>query len=438
MALINRKKLDTLFNNVKERSADYFQSSKKALTDFGKECVDAIKSIDTEELKEQIIDIKDQTVSSVKMTYDQAADYASTQYAALRAYAIKTWNDEDVIAFREKSAEIGAKVSRHTIKGLRVVTGIQAIHDRKASIQTKEEADQLKEDIEKINTELRDELNQALTSFGEYRLIALKNTVGRFLNALDKLGQRAKVKEYEFLLSVDLPLESIRELEEIDMKATDAIKTLAIGGGAAAVGVALTPMAVTGAVGALAAASTGTAISSLSGAAATNATLAWLGGGAISAGGGGVAAGTAVLGAVTATATVGLAVLAVGTLASGFYARKYTEAEKYLADIKQWAAETEAGWEVVKGIKSRVDELQQLTMDLEKCSMASLDELDGIIERFNVNNPDHVKTFQQCALLAKSMGELAKTSVLDENGNFNEHITVVADNTRRITNQLLK
>ena len=42
-------------------------------------------------------------------------------------------------------------------------------------------------------------------------------------------------------------------------------------------------------------ASTGTAISSLSGAAATNATLAWFGGGSIAAGGGGVAMGTVVL-----------------------------------------------------------------------------------------------------------------------------------------------
>ena len=42
-------------------------------------------------------------------------------------------------------------------------------------------------------------------------------------------------------------------------------------------------------------ASTGTAISALSGAAATNAALAWLGGGAVAAGGGGVAAGQALL-----------------------------------------------------------------------------------------------------------------------------------------------
>ncbi|MDM5329849.1 hypothetical protein [Neobacillus sp. CF12] len=47
-------------------------------------------------------------------------------------------------------------------------------------------------------------------------------------------------------------------------------------------------------------ASTGTAIAGLSGAASVNATLAWLGGGAVAAGGGGMAVGTAVLGGLVA------------------------------------------------------------------------------------------------------------------------------------------
>lgn len=47
-----------------------------------------------------------------------------------------------------------------------------------------------------------------------------------------------------------------------------------------------------------ASASTGTAIASLSGVAATNATLAWFGGGALTAGGLGMAGGTLVLGGI--------------------------------------------------------------------------------------------------------------------------------------------
>lgn len=53
------------------------------------------------------------------------------------------------------------------------------------------------------------------------------------------------------------------------------------------------------------AASTGTAISALSGVAATNATLAWFGGGALVAGGAGMAGGTAVLGGVALLPVMG-------------------------------------------------------------------------------------------------------------------------------------
>ena len=66
--------------------------------------------------------------------------------------------------------------------------------------------------------------------------------------------------------------------------------------------------ATTAAVTAVGVASTGTAISGLSGAAATNAILAFLGGGSLAAGGGGMALGTAVLGGAT---------LGVGLLVGG-------------------------------------------------------------------------------------------------------------------------
>lgn len=71
---------------------------------------------------------------------------------------------------------------------------------------------------------------------------------------------------------------------------------------------AVTAAGVYGAVGLFGAASTGTAISALSGAAATNATLAWLGGGSLAAGGGGIALGSAVLGGLV----LGPAVLITG------------------------------------------------------------------------------------------------------------------------------
>ena len=86
-----------------------------------------------------------------------------------------------------------------------------------------------------------------------------------------------------------------QQAEKIELEYQKA-EVKAAGQGAAGVGagvavVALGPTAAMGIATTFGVASTGTAISALSGAAATNAALAWLGGGALAAGGGGMAAG---------------------------------------------------------------------------------------------------------------------------------------------------
>lgn len=340
--------------------------------------------------------------------------------------ASDVWNSENVIRFRGKSQ-----------KALKVISGIQAVEDRKKSIQTREEADLLKTEIESTNEAIREDLNETLEGFGKYRLESLRDSVGRFLHCLEKMNQKSKGKEYEFLTEIDIQAEEIKEMETVDMGASDALRTLAVGGGFAAVGLMGTPVVVTTAVTAMASASTGVAISSLSGAAASNAVLAWLGGGAISAGGGGIAAGTVVLGAVTATATIGLAVVAVGTLASRFYAKKNTEAEAYLAEVKLWAEQTQASWTVLAGVKTRINELHEVTAELVERCRTELDKLEAIIPIFDNDNSEHVKTFQQCALLAKSMSELAMTPILDEDGNISQQSGVIVTKTQKVLNSSL-
>lgn len=96
-------------------------------------------------------------------------------------------------------------------------------------------------------------------------------------------------------------------------------------GGAFGAGVAtLGPTAAMGVATTFGVASTGTAISSLSGAAATNAALAWLGGGTLAAGGGGMAAGQLLL---TLAGPVGWAIAGTTIIASvALYL--WTESEK--------------------------------------------------------------------------------------------------------------
>lgn len=113
------------------------------------------------------------------------------------------------------------------------------------------------------------------------------------------LFARLKNVDLAELTAIDLPVAGEAptiEVVEVRLSALGAVGAMA-GGLTSGVGAGAAAYA---AVGAFAAASTGTPIAALSGAAATNATLAFLGGGALAAGGGGVAAGTMVLGGLVA------------------------------------------------------------------------------------------------------------------------------------------
>lgn len=118
--------------------------------------------------------------------------------------------------------------------------------------------------------------------------------------------------------------------EEFARKDLEAARASALGAGAGfTAGAAVASMAPTAALWAattFGTASTGTAISTLSGAAATNAALAWIGGGALAAGGGGTAAGTALL---AMAGPIGWTVAGATLLASvAIYAHKTFESRE--------------------------------------------------------------------------------------------------------------
>jgi hypothetical protein len=99
---------------------------------------------------------------------------------------------------------------------------------------------------------------------------------------------------------------------QIKIEKNGGIVGAGIGVGIAAMG----PTAAMGIATTFGVASTGTAISSLSGVAATNAALAWLGGGALAAGGGGMAAGSAL---ISLAGPVGWTIAGVALIGSGIF-----------------------------------------------------------------------------------------------------------------------
>ena len=143
----------------------------------------------------------------------------------------------------------------------------------------------------------------SLEALGSLKL-DVSRSFGRFAAAYEKIKNKPEFKE---LHGEDIRF-SKHQLEEIKQISISAIDLLGSSALTASAG-ALAGFAAYGGTMALGVASTGTAISSLSGVAAYNATLAALGGGALSAGGGGMALGSMVL-----SGAVAGPVIAVGGL----------------------------------------------------------------------------------------------------------------------------
>lgn len=138
--------------------------------------------------------------------------------------------------------------------------------------------------------------------------------------------------EYESIKKIRLSWKQQAEKIEADYEATKVKQAGkgAIGAGAGVAVAAMGPTAAMGIATTFGVASTGTAISALSGAAATNAALAWLGGGALAVGGGGMAAGEAFL---ALAGPAGWAIAGVTLLGSGVMFLKSRSDKKRLENI---------------------------------------------------------------------------------------------------------
>lgn len=316
----------------------------------------------------------------------------------------------------------------------KTAVGVQGLQNRKTAAEIRNICGNYYELASEITEDRREKLNYAINEFGEYRVRSLHATLGRFLHFLEILNQKNAVKEYEILMGADIDTEQLAEIKKLDMDVSEALRTTAIAGTFAAATVAGTPTAVTAVVSSIGAASTGTMISTLHGAAASNAILAWLGGGAIANGGGGMAVGAMVLGGITISATAVSLLISAGTLVSLHYGKKLTEAKEYEKEVGIAVAKLEKAWLVMDAISTRVTELRDVTEELRWRLNAQLDELELIVPQFDSKNEDHITLFTKCGRLVKTMVELAQTPLLDDEGNLSTESMTISSKVRKVLN----
>lgn len=311
--------------------------------------------------------------------------------------------------------------------------GIKKGYDAKCDY---DDAKRINSDAEEIYDKAEKRLNigrlntqNALESLGKIKYSILNEAIVPFIDAFSQIKNIDKTIDLEGK-EVALPSkETIKQMKEFSLEIKEAF-----GGGVSALGAGgLAGLAAYGSVGTFATASTGTAIAGLSGAAATNATLAWLGGGTLASGGFGMAGGMAVLGGVVAGP-----VLAVGgmMLASKAEAAK-EDAYTNLEASKLAAEEMELALTTVNGIKLKVSELSTVLTKLQNKFKDSLKFVQNLVNKekdFQKYSDDEIKKIYLAFTTYETLSNLLEVQLMDEKGALTEDVKSVLEANKNILN----
>lgn len=182
----------------------------------------------------------------------------------------------------------------------------------------------------------------------------------------------------------------------------------------------------------LASASTGTAISTLSGVAASNATLAWLGGGTLATGGFGISGGTIVLGTV-ATAPI---LLALGIVLDNKASKKLEDAYQYLDKADDFIKDNNINIEKLAEIQLVTAFLRNTVFNKIKEAKQLLIDLKNITEQkgydFLTYSPEEQVTVCNTVITIQIIKNLFDTAILNEQGELiitTEEITAIKQNS---------
>lgn len=290
-----------------------------------------------------------------------------------------------------------------------IAAGASGISDIKKAKKIGEKAQRRHEQaVDRLKDEWED-TQESAADYGKLQMEVKTKTIGRFIAFLERIGSRGSA-EKRFLEGLDGI--SAQEIKEYKAAALEAEKFAKGGVGAVAAGAAGSYGATTLAT-SVGVASTGTAISGLSGAAATNATLAWLGGGSLAAGGGGMALGSVILGGIT----VGPALAVAGFMVAGQGEKALTKAQEYKAKANAEIAKLDEARDFLKRVQRRIDELCNLVTDLDNRAVLALNELES--RPFDKNRDIDMSKLQRLLMLIKALAEIMKTPVLDNQGKLN-------------------
>lgn len=307
---------------------------------------------------------------------------------------------------------------------------IKAGVDQKDANNTNEQAqDIVKEATDEANTSRKNSGN-AITNLGKAKISVLEDSMKPFIASFEKLHNVELTDSVglDELQKFRIDKQSFSELKEMQAMATSIAGGVASG---AAIG-AITAFGAYGGAMAFGAASTGTAIASLSGIAATNATLAFLGGGSLAVGGLGIAGGTAVLGGLVAGPALAIMGFIVGAKASANRDKAYSN----LAQAKEFREEMATVKSMCKGIRMRANMFERLILKLNALFAPLTYSLDQIIissgTDYSLFTPEQKATVAASMSLAGAIKAVLDTPILTEDGKLTPESETIADSVQGV------
>jgi len=275
------------------------------------------------------------------------------------------------------------------------------------------------DNVENARNELdrqRKEVGAALESLGAIKLNVLNNNVTEFVKSFEQ------IKNIDFKSSIGLEELANLHIDQNTFKELKELGNFAIGvaGGAAAgaAGGALTALGAYSAAMTFASASTGTAIASLSGAAATNATLAFFGGGSLATGGLGMAGGMAVLGGLVA----GPALMVMGMITGAKAQEKVENALANKAQSDEIVESLKTASVQCSAIRRRTYLFYNLLAHLDARFLPQIWRMQEIIETegtdYRTYKPESKKAIAVAASTAVTIKSVLDTPILTEEGEL--------------------
>lgn len=286
------------------------------------------------------------------------------------------------------------------LAGTGVVKGVGAMSDfDEAKNKGERAARRYREGEEQLNA-TRDKTNAAFTKLGKVKLAIFKDQIQHLLDVIRRSKSASSTLRG---FKVKITVTELKEMERLVLQSLEIERGLATG---AATG-ALAAMGAYSGVGTLAAASTGAAISGLSGVAATNATLAWLGGGALTAGGYGMAGGAIALGGIV----LGPALAVGGFMMASKAEEALTRATAYAAKVDIALAEMARSEVVLGALQENANELR-----------LALGKLAKRYDAARVDDDSDADAFGQMVMLGKGLKGLLDIAVMDTEGNATANV----------------